>query len=79
MNLHIDKNSIKHFGICFALAFAGGIDGAEIALSAGITKEYMDKKVWPYHWCWMDIIVDTLGAGTGLLAHYFAFNNLKWY
>ncbi len=77
--MHIDKNSIKHFGVCFLLAFAGGIDGAEIAMSAGITKEYMDKKVWPYHWCWFDILFDTLGAGTGLLAHYLTFKNLKWY
>lgn len=60
---HIDKNSIKHFGICYLLSLEGE-HGVCIAIGASLTKEYYDKKTYG-HWCWLDILFDTLGCILG--------------
>lgn len=60
---HIDKNSLKHFGICYLLSLEGE-HGVCIAIGALLTKEYYDKKTYG-HWCWFDILFDTLGCILG--------------
>lgn len=60
---HIDKNSIKHFGICYLLSLEGE-HGVCVAIGASLTKEYYDKKTYG-HWCWLDILFDTLGCILG--------------
>ena len=60
---HIDKNSIKHFGICYLLSLEGE-HGVCIAIGASLTKEYCDKKTYG-HWCWWDILFDSLGCILG--------------
>lgn len=68
---HIDKNSIKHFGICYLLSLEGE-HGVCIAIGASLTKEYYDKKTYG-HWCWLDILFDTLGCLLGYGTHYLIF------
>ena len=64
---HIDKNSIKHFSICFLLSLVGAY-GASFALGASLTKEYYDKKSYG-HWCWWDLLFDFLGIVSGQALH----------
>lgn len=47
---HIDKNSLKHFSVCFLLSLVGAY-GMSVAIGAAITKEYCDKQSYG-HWCW---------------------------
>lgn len=68
---HIDKNSIKHFGACFLLSLCG-LYGVCIAIGAALTKEYCDKQFYG-HWCWWDILFDTLGCLLGYGTHYLIF------
>ena len=60
---HIDKNSLKHFGICYLLSLEGE-HGVCVAIGAAITKEYCDKQSYG-HWCWWDILFDSLGCILG--------------
>ena len=69
--MHIDKNSIKHFGACFLLSLCG-LYGVCIAIGAALTKEYCDKQSYG-HWCWWDILFDTLGCLLGYGTHYLIF------
>lgn len=66
---HIDKNSSKHFGVCFIISLCCGLVGACIAMLVGILKEWYDKKSYG-HWCWWDIFFDALGCGVGYLIHW---------
>lgn len=68
---HIDNNSIKHFGACFLLSLCG-LYGVCIAIGAALTKEYYDKQSYG-HWCWWDILFDTLGCILGYGTHYLIF------
>lgn len=73
---HIDKNSLKHFSVCFLLSAAGGY-GTAIAIGAAVTKEYCDKKSYG-HWCWLDILFDTLGCIAGLTIHWLIFKSINY-
>lgn len=65
---HIDKNSIKHFLICFGLSALFGRTGAGAAVGSGLYKEYTDlTEAWYHHWCWWDVTFDILGAILGLV------------
>lgn len=68
---HVDRNSIKHFGICFLLSLLG-LYGVSAAVGASLTKEYYDKKTYG-HWCWFDILFDTLGCILGYGTHCLIF------
>ena len=74
---HIDKNSFKHAGICFALAATGGIKygGIQAAIAASVTKEWFDKQSYG-HWCWWDLTFDILGMVAGEVVHFFTFKEL---
>lgn len=66
---HVDKNSLKHFGVCFALSFFFGRYGVAMAIGASVTKEWYDKQSYG-HWCWVDLLFDALGCATGYALHY---------
>ena len=68
---HVDKNSLKHFGVCFILSLLG-LYGVSAAIGASLTKEYYDKKTYG-HWCWIDLLFDTLGCAAGYGIHYLIF------
>ena len=68
---HIDKNSIKHFGVCFILSLVGAY-GMSLAIGAALTKEYYDKKSYG-HWCWWDLLFDFLGCAVGMGIHWWIF------
>lgn len=68
---HIDKDSIKHFSVCFLLSLVGAY-GMSVAIGAAITKEYCDKQSYG-HWCWWDILFDTLGCILGYGTRYLIF------
>ena len=74
---HIDINSLKHFCINLILAAVGGIEwgGVQAAAAASVTKEFFDKASYG-HWCWWDILFDTLGAAIGEGIHYLIFKSL---
>ena len=67
---HVDKNSLKHFGVCLLLSLIGAY-GVAAAIGASLTKEYYDKKSYG-HWCWMDLFFDGLGCVTGYGLHLLA-------
>lgn len=68
---HVDLNSLKHFGVCFTLSLLG-LYGVSVAIGASLTKEYYDKKTYG-HWCWLDILFDTLGCVLGYGTCYLIF------
>ena len=61
---HIDKNSIKHFTICFLLSLIGAY-GMAFALGGSFCKEWYDKKSYG-HWCWLDLLFDFLDCAVGM-------------
>lgn len=65
MKIHIDKNSIIHFCVCFTPSVLAGIIGASYALYEGIKKENSDD-----HFCWWDLFFDLLGIILGLCIHF---------
>ena len=68
IKVHIDRNSLKHFLVCFALTILLGVYGACAAAGASVTKEWFDRKSYG-HWCWFDLLFDALGIGVGIGLH----------
>lgn len=66
---HLDKNSLKHFGVNFLLSAIGGWYGVSAGAGASLTKEYCDKQSYG-HWCWVDLVVDVLGMAAGVGVNY---------
>lgn len=73
---HIDKNSLKHFSVCFILSLIGAY-GICIAIGAALTKEWYDKKSYG-HWCWWDILFDALGCAVGIGIHWWIFKSWNY-
>jgi hypothetical protein len=74
---HIDKNSIKHFSVCFILSLIGAY-GMCVAVGASITREYDNSKTKGNHWCWWDIIFDSLGCVAGMTTHLWIFKSWNY-
>lgn len=68
---HIDKDSIKHFTVCFILSLVGAY-GMCIAIGGALCKECMDKQSYG-HWCWFDLLFDILGCAVGYSVHCLIF------
>ena len=68
---YIDKNSLKHFAVCFLLSLIGAY-GMAFALGGSLCKEWMDKKSYG-HWCWLDLLFDILGCAVGYSVHCLIF------
>lgn len=68
---HIDKNSLKHFLVCFFLSLCG-LYGVCAAIGAALTKEWYDKKSYG-HWCRLDLLFDFLGCAVGMAVHWWIF------
>lgn len=68
---HIDKNSLKHFTVCFLLSSVGAY-GMSVAIGASVTKEWYDKQSYG-HWCWWDLLFDFLGCAFGIAVHWWIF------
>lgn len=73
---HIDKNSLKHFSVCFLLSLIGAY-GMSIAIGAALTKEWYDKKSYG-HWCWFDLLFDFLGCAGGMAVHWCIFKSWNY-
>ena len=73
---HIDKNSFKHFSVCFLLSLIGAY-GMAFALGGAICKEWYDKQSYG-HWCWLDLLFDILGCAVGMAIHLWIFNNINF-
>lgn len=73
---HIDKNSLKHFTICFLLSLIGAY-GMSVAIGAAVTKEWYDKKSYG-HWCWFDLLFDFLGGASGMAIHLWIFKSWNY-
>ena len=74
MTTHIDKNSIKHFSVCFILSLVGAY-GASAALGGSLCKEWRDSKTKGNHWCWWDLLFDLLGMICGQAVHLWMFKS----
>lgn len=70
---HIDKNSLKHFSVCFLLSLVGAY-GLAFALGGSLCKEWDDKRSYG-HWCWWDIFFDALGCVAGMSVHWLMFKS----
>lgn len=80
--MKIPKDKIKHFTVCFLVAFTASAAeswcGASYLHSAmagfiageaiGVGKEYGDKCAPGNRWDWQDILADTAGAAFGCIA-----------
>lgn len=73
---HIDKNSLKHFGVCFVISLLG-LYGVAFASGASICKEWRDKASYG-HWCWWDLLFDALGCGIGFGVHWLIFKSVNF-
>lgn len=73
--MHIDKNSLKHFTVCFTLSLVGAY-GMAFALGASICKEWRDKASYG-HWCWFDLFFDFLGCAGGMAVHLWIFKSIN--
>ena len=71
---HIDKNSLKHVFVCFLLSLVGAY-GMCVAVGASITREYDNSKTKENHWCWWDILFDTIGCVAGMSVHLWIFKS----
>lgn len=69
---HIDRNSIKHFAVCFLLSLIGAY-GMAFALGGSFCKEWMDSKSKGNHCCWLDLLFDFLGCAVGMAVHWWIF------
>lgn len=74
---HVDKNSVKHFAVCFLLSLLGGY-GVAFAIGASICKEWRDSKQKNNHWCWVDLFFDTLGCAAGFGIHWWIFQSVNF-
>ena len=74
---HIDKNSIKHFAVCFLLSLVGAY-GMSVAIGASVTREYDNSKTKGNHWCWWDIMFDALGCVAGMTTHLWIFKSINF-
>jgi uncharacterized protein YfiM (DUF2279 family) len=73
---HIDKNSLKHFTVCFILSLIGAY-GMSVAIGASLTKEWYDKRSYG-HWCWLDLLFDILGCAVGFIIHWLLFKSVNF-
>ena len=73
---HIDKNSLKHFFVCFLLSLVGAY-GLAFAIGGSFCKEWMDRQSYG-HWCWLDLLFDLLGCAVGMTAHLWIFKALNF-
>ena len=56
-----DKDKLLHMAVCFLIA----LYSTEASFTAALAKEYGDKNASGNHWCWMDILADTIGMLVG--------------
>ena len=68
---HVDKNSLKHLAVCLLISLAGAY-GMCIAIGGALCKEWDDKRSYG-HWCWMDLLFDSLGCAVGYAIHGLVF------
>ena len=73
---HIDRNSLKHFTVCFLLSLVGAY-GMCVAIGAALTKEWYDKRSYG-HWCWLDLLFDLLGCACGFTIHWLIFKSVNF-
>ena len=71
---HIDRNSIKHFPVCFILSLIGAY-GMCIAIGGSLCKEWMDSKSKGNHWYWLDLLFNFLGCVGGMAIHWWIFHS----
>lgn len=64
---YFGKDKLKHFIACFIISIIHPC----LAIGAAICKEYCDSKEHGNHWCWWDILADTLGIILGGIIWYF--------
>jgi hypothetical protein len=74
---NIDKNSLKHFSVCFLLSLIGAY-GMCVAIGASVTREYDNSKTKGNHWCWFDILFDLLGCAGGMAIHLWIFDKINF-
>lgn len=60
-----DKDKLQHFVVCFITS----IVSPALAIGLALGKEYGDSKAHGNHWCWLDILADSIGITLGTFIH----------
>ena len=82
--MKIEKDKIQHMTVCAQIAAASAymvksagapsipscVAGFLSGISAGVGKEYGDKKAPGNKWDWLDIVADALGSLAGSLTGF---------
>lgn len=58
---YIGKDKLYHLAACLAVS----VFDTEAAIAAALAKEYGDSKAYGNHWCWWDLVADTIGIAIG--------------
>ena len=71
---YFGKDKLYHFLVCLALS----LYSTEMAFSAAFAKEYGDYKSSYNHWCWWDIVFDTIGIIVGTVIRILIIGQWNW-
>ena len=58
---YMGKDKLYHLAACLAVS----VYSTEAAFAAALAKEYDDSKEHGNHWCWWDLVADTIGIAIG--------------
>ena len=59
------EDKLKHLIACFILSAIN----PWLAVGCAITKEWCDSNTSGNHWCWWDLLADTIGITIGTMVY----------
>lgn len=68
------KDYFYHFLISFLLA----LYSTEVSIAVGLTKEFVDDRVYYNKWNWLDIFADSLGWILGTAIRLMIIGRWNW-
>lgn len=71
----LGKDKLQHFAVCLVASFLS----TELAAGLALGKEYGDRNAVGNHWCWWDILADSLGIIVGTTARVLIIGRWNWY
>lgn len=68
------KDKVYHILVCMVVA----LYSTECAMCCALTKEWCDWKVYYNHWCWWDVLADTIGIAIGTTIRVLVIGRWNW-